>query len=230
MRVSSAAAATLMILALTGCGVDNGQGFGAQGPGESSQDRTSPPEPVASPVKSPETSDETPDGLLEEASLDRTTDLSQSEEGRIDAENFAVSFAQLMVDTREDRDQEALVDDLTSDQLPTQVREILLSNYRHMHESGAGRHIDSSYPALVRSEFAGTAEAPTRVNVELIAAAGNDWNDSLAVIRMRVDVVREGDRWQVIGYGGPDSMGGGIEKPRDVLNELEGTGWRRIPQ
>lgn len=230
MRIQGAVAAMLVTLAAVGCGVENGPGSGAQ---ESTRPapavRSVPPEPKAEPVASPVASKETPDGLTSTSSVNRTSTFSESGEERVDAENFAVAFAQLMIDTREDRDQESLVDDLTSDQLPSQVRDFLLVDYWDLRELGAGRHMDASYPAAVRSELAGSEVAPTRVNVELVAVAASAWDDSLALIRVRVDVAREGDRWQVVDFGGPTMMGPWVEKPSDVLDNLDGTGWRQLP-
>ncbi|WP_181310361.1 hypothetical protein [Nocardioides campestrisoli] len=182
--------AVLLVTAL-GCGADTGQGSpGAASPHDPAGNASVPPEPRAEPVNDASTTTDTPEPLATRSSSEQTQDEADSSTDRLAAENFAISFGQMIVDVREARDQEAVVDDLISTQLPAEVREFLLVDYEDQRALGSQRRLDLDFPAFVRSSIEGPADEPTRVNVEL-AAVFAAW-DVKAVCRVRVDVIREG--------------------------------------
>lgn len=228
MRVLASLVAVALAMVLTSCNrsEDTRPQPLVSEPGDSGPPSV-PPQPKAHPIEDPDPSDDVPDGLVDQPSVEQTDALSRAGQSRLDAENFAISFAQLLMDTREGRDQSALIEGFSHDQLPQPIRDHLLIEYRDLRDLRLGRHFDPEFPALVRSTFEGSEDAPARVNVEVAAAIPLSGPEN-SVAQVRVDVGRDQDRWKVLDFGGP-AMGAFVERPEEVRSVLEGSGWRRLP-
>jgi hypothetical protein len=163
-------------------------------------------------------------------SVEETVRLSSAGRTRADAEDFAVSFAQLQSDATRDRDQQALVDRLASSQMDPHMRFFVRGDYLGQREMRTRRHFDPSSEAWMRSEPIDSASALERVNVEIVAVYNGHlpgFDPVVGWCRARVDVVWEGGAWKVIHYAastfGPLDVEG-----EEMADYLRGPGWRRL--
>ena len=187
------------------------------------------PEPVLVPISSASTSSSTPAPMVESPDPAQTADLATGRQTRTEAETFALSFAQLQFDTREDRDQAAIIDQLASDLLPSAVREFLIEDFHGQREVGTQRHYDPGAEAWLRSQVLGDPAVPDRVNVEVAGVIISEPLDFLGWYITRVDAVWEDDAWRVADYSsgafGPVNPD---EQSRAMEDFLTGGAWRQV--
>jgi hypothetical protein len=163
-------------------------------------------------------------------SVEEVMRLSAGGRTRADAEEFAVSFAQLQVDATRKRDQQALVDRLASSEMDPDMRWFVLGDYQAQRNMGTRRRFDPSGDAWMRSEpIGGAGDGLDRVNVEVIAVlTGFPGADPfVGWSRARVDVVWEGQAWKVIHYA-LSSFGPFDVEGKRMAGHLKGPGWRRL--
>ena len=181
------------------------------------------------PLTDASTSSETPAPMVEDPALGHTAELADSAQTRTDAESFALSFAQLQLDTREGRDQAAAVDALASGQLPALVRQFLLEDFADQRAIGTLSHYDPEGEAWLRSQVIGDPAAPERVNVQVAAVIVAEPLDIWGWNTTRVDVVWEDGAWRVADYA--SSVLGPVnpdQQPKPLKAFLEGDAWRQV--
>ncbi|QCX26199.1 hypothetical protein [Nocardioides jishulii] len=175
--------------------------------------------------------DGAPGVLAERVDLDLLTDHARSGPSREEGEQFALLFAQAVIDSREDVDEQRLVDDLTADEMPEKACQHVLSRLPWMRELGWGQYVVPGTTAWIRSRADGDAAAPSRVEAQLVMTADFENDPELfsvegepMVVSVRVDVVRAGDVWLVADWGGPDAAG--LDPGERPTKKWYGVGWR----
>lgn len=172
----------------------------------------------------------TPGALAERVEIDALEDQARSGPSRDEAEQFALLFAQAVLDSREEVDSQRLVDALMAEEAPQAACQHVLGRLPAMRETGWGTYVVPGATAWVRSRADGDAVAPSHVEMELITTIDleNDpgWfgvEGEPLVFLVRVDVVRAGPVWLVADWQGPEAAG---LEPGERPRKSHGVGWR----
>jgi hypothetical protein len=167
-----------------------------------------------------------PDGISET----EMTELSRSDQTRVNAESFAVGFAQFQTDARSPRDPDAL-STLISATMSAKVRLYLDQDFAGQREAETQSRHDAHAPVWLRSRPDGPPDAPTAVSVELAdtMTTSSAWGGPYW-IKTQLRVVWESGAWKLQQYAGgyvqPSKPEPGTPTIRSALT---GAGWRRLP-
>lgn len=229
-RIAAAAAAAVAASLLAGCGEAS-----PSGRTEGEHACVAPEEPF---VHEPEvvaiTADDhtgAPGTIASRVDLDDLAADARSGPSRAEAEQFALRFAQAVLDSREDVDPQRLVDTLAADELPEKACHHVLTRLPSMRDLGWKMFLVPQITGWVRSRADGDAAAPSRVEVQLVMSLDLENDPNLfsreakpLIFSVRVDVVRVDDAWLVADWGGPASAG--LDPGQRPTKKWYGVGWR----
>lgn len=224
------AIAALLVLALTGCSTHGSDDSDGRVSPNSPTGESHAPEPDLTPLSEASSANVAPSPLHDTPSLGRAEDAAKAGHSRLDAEQFALETAHLIMDVRGDSNAQGTIESLSSDDLDPQVKQFLIQDIKDQRQIGTQRHYDIGIDMWIRSQVVGPASAPDRVNAEVAGILVAKPAQVSAWYRTRLDVAWQDDRWQLIGYSsgnyGPDTSANLTEAER--ADYLEGPGWRRL--
>lgn len=191
----------------------------------------SPQLAIQEPLKTPGIYEDAPESVAQDVSLDLVTNLSNQQQTRPAGEKFALEFTHLMVETSQTIDSQKLVADLTSDELPEDVKDFMLTVSKKERDAGFGRRWITSMSSFIRSEPSGPGAKPDSLGVELAFHQELDaLPDQVQLITVRVDLTWTDDHWSVANFtAGTLGPIKGPDPGLTVADYLEGPGWREIP-
>ena len=170
-----------------------------------------------------------PGALAQEVSVDAVADMAKASASVKDGEKFGLEFLHLLVETQQPIDTERVIDELLVAEPPPEVSQFISSTLAREYSSGVGRHWLTDRETWIRSSATGsnagsTIQMEVAFHQETALFPGDvEWP------LLRVDIVREGDRWAV------QNLSSSIVDPYNrpelepVLSlHLEGSGWRLV--
>ncbi len=176
-----------------------------------------------------------PGTIAERVDLDELVELARSGPSREQGEQFALRFAQAVMDSREQVDEQRLVDALMADEVPGAACEHVLTRLPSMRRIGWDVFVVPDFATWLRSRAEGDPDEPSRIELELIMVVDLERDPMLfgvpstpSAYRVRVDVVRVDDVWLVADWQGPES--GGFEHGEQPRDKPYGAGWRSWEQ
>jgi hypothetical protein len=183
---------------------------------------------AAQPLTSPGTYDDAPGRPPGAPDFDRVTEFSNGDQTRPGGEEFAVSFAHLVIDTRsDDVDIDELIQQATAPSMPDQTRAYLRTTVARQKADSFGRMWLTDKESWIRTEVQNDAA----LSVEIGYTEGFEPDPSYETWSViRVDVVRSDGHWAVANLGETSLALGPFEAGQSIRDVLQGGGWRLMAE
>ncbi len=192
--------------------------------------RGSPNLPDAQPISETDLVAEAPPSELAQAvSVETVVDLAQTSTSVRGGEMFGLEFLHLLVETRQPLDTDRVIDELLVSKPPAALSEFLSNTLAREYADGIARHWLTDQETWIRSSVTGSKSAPS---IQMEVAFHQEtalFPGEVEWPLLRVDIVREGDRWAVQDLS--SSIVDPFNRPElePVLSlHLEGAGWRLV--
>lgn len=233
-RVTIATMLSLALLTFSGCTADTVEDPGRGNPDTSESSNSSAPAPELpswSPLGAASSAASIPDGISDELDLKSVATAAGSGRDRAGAEQFALDAVAVLQDARIEAKPERVLDSLSSNTMPSDLRRFLILDMESQRSLGSERHLNGALEQWIRSNASGNSDEPDLVKVEIAANLVSEPLDFHTWYRFRADVIWQDGRWRLVAFNASD-LGPYTSTTMTTAEQeqyLEGDHWRRVP-